>query len=65
MQPAQNKVLAQTSGTQGAETIGDRLAESNGIADKDGVKKKKSTQSTDFGLSEVREVSFQFQLCPK
>lgn len=62
MQPAQDNELAQTFDTKGAETVGDKLAESNGIADKDEVEKKKSTQSTD---SEVTEAYFLFQLCPK
>lgn len=47
MQPAQDNELAQTSDTEGAETVGDKLAELNGIADKDEVEKKKSTRSTD------------------
>ena len=59
MQPAQDKELAQTSDTEGAETVGDKLAELNGIADKDEVEKKKSTRSTD---SEVTEAYFLFQL---
>ena len=42
MQPDQDEQLAQTFGTKGTETIGDKLAESNGIADKDEVQKKKS-----------------------
>lgn len=62
MQPAQDNELAQTSDTEGAETVGDKLAELNGIADKDEVEKKKSTRSTD---SEVTEAYFLFQLCPK
>ena len=47
MQPTQDNELAQTFDTEGAETVGDKLAELNGIADKDEVEKKKSTQSTD------------------
>ncbi|KAE8804090.1 hypothetical protein D1007_20053 [Hordeum vulgare] len=47
MQPAQNEELAQTFVTKGAETIGDKLAESNGISDNDEVENMKSTQSTD------------------
>ena len=57
--------LEQTWGTEGAETIWDNLADSNGIAGKDELEENKSTQCTDSGLSEVTEVSFQFQLCPK
>ena len=62
MQPDQDEQLAQTFGTKGTETIGDKLADSTGIADKDGVEKNESTQSTN---SEVTEASFIFQLCPK
>lgn len=47
MQPEQDEELAQTFGTKGVKIIGDKLAESSGIADKDGVEKNKSTQSTD------------------
>ena len=59
MQPAQDNELAQTFDTEGAETVGDKLAELNGIANKDEVEKKKSTRSTD---SEVTEAYFIFQL---
>ena len=62
MQPDQDEQLAQTFGTKGTETIGDKLTDSTGIADKYGVEKKKSTQSTNF---EVTEASLIFQLCPK
>ncbi|KAE8777490.1 hypothetical protein D1007_49721 [Hordeum vulgare] len=55
MHQVQDEELKQTSGTEGAETIGDNLADSNGIAGKDELEENKSTQSTDFGLSEVRE----------
>lgn len=65
MHQVQDEELEQTWGTEGAETIGDNLADSNGIAGKDELEENKSTQSTDSGLSEVTEVSFQFQLCPK
>ena len=43
MQPDQDEELAQTFGTKGTETIGDNLADSTGIADKDGVEKNEST----------------------
>ena len=59
MQPAQDNELAQTFDTEGAETVGGKLAELNGIANKDEVEKKKSTRSTD---SEVTEAYFLFQL---
>ena len=62
MQPDQDEQLAQTFGTKGTETIGDKLADSTRIADKDGVEKNESTQSTN---SEVTDASFIFQLCPK
>ncbi|KAE8769945.1 hypothetical protein D1007_58384 [Hordeum vulgare] len=55
MHQAQDEELAQTWGTEGAETIGDKLADSNGIADKDELEENKSTQSTDSKLSEVTE----------
>ncbi|KAE8787364.1 hypothetical protein D1007_38681 [Hordeum vulgare] len=52
MHQVQDEELEQTWGTKGAETIGDNLADSNGIAGKDELKENKSTQSTDSGLSE-------------
>ena len=61
---AQDEELAQTLGTEGAETIWDTLVESNGIANTEEVEKKQSTQSTDSEVSEVTEASFLFQLCP-
>ena len=54
---AQDEELAQTLGTEGAETIGDTLAESNGIANTEEVEKKKSTQSIDSEVSEVTQTS--------
>lgn len=62
MQPTQDIELAQMFDTEGGETIGDNLADSNVRADKDEEEKKKSTQSTH---SEVAISSFLFQLCPK
>ncbi|KAE8813063.1 hypothetical protein D1007_09827 [Hordeum vulgare] len=55
MHQVQDEELEQTWGTEGAETIGDNLADSNGIAGKDELEENKSTQSTDSGLSEVTE----------
>ncbi|KAE8770082.1 hypothetical protein D1007_58228 [Hordeum vulgare] len=55
MHQVQDEELEQTWGTEGAETIGDKLADSNGIAGKDELEENKSTQSTDSGLSEVTE----------
>ena len=57
MQPAHEDKLAQTFGTEGAETIGGKLAESNGIANIDEVEKEKSTQDTDSEVSEVTQTS--------
>ena len=57
MQPDQDEELAQTFGTKGTETIGDKLAESNGIANKYEVEKEKSTQDTDSEVSEVTQAS--------
>ena len=57
MQPTQNDELAQRFNTEGGETIGDKLAESNGIANKDEVEKEKSTQDTDSEVSEVTQAS--------
>ena len=57
MQPAQDNELAQTFDTEGAETIGDKLAESNGIANKDELDKEKSTQDTDSEVSKVTHAS--------
>ena len=62
MQPTQDDELAQRFNTEGGETIGDKLAESNEIADKGEVEKKKNTWSTG---SEVIEAYFLFQLCLK
>ena len=62
MQPPQDDKLAQTFNTKEAETIGDKLADSNEIADKGEAEKKKITRVTDF---EVIEAYFLFQLCPK
>ena len=59
---AQDEELAKTLGTEGAETIWDTLAESNEIADKGEVEKRKCTWVTD---SEVIEAYFLFQLCLK
>ena len=64
MQSARDEELAQTFGTEGADTIGDTMRESNGPADKE-VEKKQSTQSSDSEDSKVIEASFLFQLCPK
>ncbi|KAE8793568.1 hypothetical protein D1007_31853 [Hordeum vulgare] len=55
MHQVQDEELEQTWGTEGVETIGDNLADSNGIAGKDELEENKSTQSTDSGLSEVTE----------
>ncbi|KAE8814830.1 hypothetical protein D1007_07841 [Hordeum vulgare] len=41
MHQAQDEELTQTRGTEGAETIGDKLADSNGIAVKDELEEKK------------------------
>ena len=57
MQPDQDEELAQTFGTKGTETIGGKLAESNGIANKYEVEKEKSTQDTDSEVSEVTQAS--------
>ena len=57
MQPAHEDKLAQTFGTEGAETIGGKLAESNGIANKYEVEKEKSTHDTDSKVSEVTQAS--------
>ena len=43
MQPTQDIELAQMFDTEGGETIGDNLADSNVRADKDEEEKKKST----------------------
>lgn len=64
MQSALDEELAQTFGTEGADTLGDTLRESNGTADKE-VEKKQSTHSSDSEDFEVTEASFLFQLCPK
>ncbi|KAE8787310.1 hypothetical protein D1007_38706 [Hordeum vulgare] len=55
MHQVQDEELEQTWGTEGAETIGDNLVDSNGIAGKDELEENKSMQSTDSGLSEVTE----------
>ena len=55
MQPAQDEELAQKFGAVGAETIGETVPESNGIAEKEEVEKKHSMQSTDSEVSEVTE----------
>ena len=62
MQPTQDDELAQRFDTEGGENIGDKLAESNGIADKDEVHKMKSSRFTE---SEVTRAYIFFQLCPK
>lgn len=63
MQPAQEDKLSQTFRTKGAETIGGKQAESNGIAEKDEVEKEKSTQYTNSKVSEVTHASFLLQIC--
>ncbi|KAE8806793.1 hypothetical protein D1007_16878 [Hordeum vulgare] len=69
MHQAQDEELAHTWGTEGAETIGDKLADSNGIVGKDELEENKSTQSTDSELSEVieeltdNETSKQMEAC--
>ena len=45
MQPTQDNELAQRFDTEGGETIGDKLAESNGIDNKDEVQKKRACGS--------------------
>ncbi|KAE8777849.1 hypothetical protein D1007_49350 [Hordeum vulgare] len=55
MHQAQDEELAQTWCTEGAQTIGDKMADSNGIAGKDELEENKSTQSTNSELSEVTE----------
>ncbi|KAI4995846.1 hypothetical protein ZWY2020_037934 [Hordeum vulgare] len=62
LQPAEDDELAQDDDTKGTKTIGERPAESNGIANTDEVEKTNSMQSTD---SEVTDASFLFQLSPK
>ena len=62
MHPPQDDKLAQTFITKEVETIGDKLAESNEMADKGEAEKKKSTRVTD---SEVIHAYFLFQLCLK
>ena len=62
MQPTQDDELAQRFNTEGGETIGDKLAESNGIADKDEVQKKKISWFTE---SKVKQAYTFFQICPK
>ncbi|KAE8820490.1 hypothetical protein D1007_01638 [Hordeum vulgare] len=61
MQPTQDNELAQTFDTEGAETIGDKLADSNVRADKDEADKKKSTPSTHSEELTFKETSEQMQ----
>ena len=53
MQPDQDEQLAQTFGTKGTKTIGDNLADSNGIAYKDAVEKNESTHATNYEVTDA------------
>ena len=57
MHQVQDEELEQTWGTEGAETIGEAMPESNGIADKEEVEKRLIMQSTDSEVSKVIEAS--------
>ena len=59
----QDEQLAQTFGTKGTETIGDKLADSTRIADKYGVENEKSTQDTDSEVSKWHR--HLLQICPR
>ena len=57
MQPAHEDKLAQIFGTEGAETIGGKLAEPTGGANRYEVEKEKRPQDTDSEVSEVTQTS--------